>query len=184
MMGPQGTGGLCINGRICVAPLKTGGTGVQSYLKDMPPEYPTHLEAGTLNGHGIAGLEAAADFIRDTGILTIREHEMELAGRFYHKAADIPSVTVYGDFTAALRCPIVSVNIGGADSAFVSDELAFTYGIATRSGAHCAPLMHKALGTEKQGAVRFSFGYYNTLEECDAAADALAQIAKRVRKEV
>ena len=84
---------------------------------------------------------------------------------------------IYGDHSARDRCPIVALNIGDIDSAVVSDELAFSYGIATRAGAHCAPLMHEALGTREQGAVRFSFGYFNTQEECDAAAEAIRQIA-------
>ena len=177
MMGPQGTGGLCINGDIEVEPLKTGGTGVQSYLKEQPREYPTRLEAGTLNGHGIAGLLSAAEFIDQTGIDVIMRHEAGLAGRFYEAVAGTPKVRVYGDFDAPVRCPVVALNIGDLDSAVVCDELAFTYGIATRAGAHCAPLMHRALGTEEQGAVRFSFGFYNTEEDADAAAEAVRQIA-------
>ena len=178
MMGPQGTGGLCINGDIKVRPFKVGGTGVQSFLTAQPEEYPTLLEAGTLNGHGIAGLSAALDFIKRTGTDRIRSHEAALARRFYEAVRDIPHVKVYGDFEAAERCPIVTLNIGDLDSAIVADELFIRYEIAVRAGAHCAPLMHKALGTWKQGAVRFSFGYFNTEEECDAAAEAVAEIAE------
>ena len=178
MMGPQGTGGLCINGDIDVKPFKVGGTGVQSFLTTQPEEYPTRLEAGTLNCHGIAGLSAALSFITETGLEQIHAHEMRLARRFYEKVAAIPGVKVYGDFEAKIRCPIVTINIGELDSAIAADELGFSYGIAVRAGAHCAPLMHKALGTEEQGAVRFSFGYYNTEEECDAAAEAVAGIAE------
>lgn len=179
MMGPQGTGGLCINGDIGVEPLKVGGTGVQSYLETQPREYPTRLEAGTLNGHGIAGLSAAADFIAKTGVGAIHAHEIDLARRFYEGVIAVPGVRVYGDFSGWNRCPIVSLNVGDADSALVCDALARDYGIATRAGAHCVPLMHKALGTEAQGAVRFSFGYFNTAEETDAAIAAVREIAKR-----
>ena len=179
MMGPQGTGGLCINGDVEVAPFKVGGTGVQSYLTTQPREYPTRLEAGTLNGHGIAGLFAAADFISSTGMEVIRAHEIGLARRFYEAVSDIPGVMVYGDFSSWERCPIVTLNISDLDSALVCDELAFDYGIAVRAGAHCAPLMHRALGTEDQGAVRFSFGYFNTAEDADTAAEAVRQIAGR-----
>ena len=178
MMGPQGTGGLCINGDIDVEPLKVGGTGVQSYLEEQPREYPTRLEAGTLNGHGIAGLSAAVDFIKETGIDAIHAHEGALARRFYEGVVHIPGVRVYGDFSGRDRCPIVALNIGDLDSALVCDALARDYGIATRAGAHCAPLMHRALGTEAQGAVRFSFGYFNTAEETDAAIGAVREIAK------
>ena len=177
MMGPQGTGGLCINGDIEVEPFKVGGTGVQSFLTIQPREYPTRLEAGTLNGHGIAGLQAAVDFIEETGIEAIHARESGLAGRFYEAVKGIPGVRIYGDFSARDRCPIVTLNIADLDSALVCDELAFSYDIAVRAGAHCAPLMHKALGTEEQGAVRFSFGYFNSDEDADAAAEAVRQIA-------
>ncbi len=177
MMGPQGTGGLCINGDIDVDPLKVGGTGVQSYLETQPREYPTRLEAGTLNGHGIAGLSAAADFIVQTGIDAIHAREIGLARRFYEGVAHIPGVRVYGDFSTWGRCPIVSLNVGDVDSALVCDALARDYDIATRAGAHCAPLMHRALGTERQGAVRFSFGFFNTEAETDAAIGAVREIA-------
>ena len=180
MMGPQGTGGLLINGDIEVEPFKVGGTGVQSFLTGQPREYPTRLEAGTLNGHGIAGLSAAVDFIRQTGIEAIRAHEIALARRFYEAVSAIPGVVTYGDFTTWARCPVVALNVGNADSALVCDALACDYGIATRAGAHCAPLMHRALGTEQQGAVRFSFGYYNTDADVDAAVQAVSEIAERI----
>ena len=177
MMGPQGTGGLCINGDIDVDPLKVGGTGVQSYLETQPREYPTRLEAGTLNGHGIAGLSAATDFIVQTGIDAIRAREISLARRFYEGVVRIPGVRVYGDFSGWDRCPIVALNVRDVDSALVCDALARDHDIATRAGAHCAPLMHRALGTERQGAVRFSFGFFNTVEETDAAIGAVREIA-------
>ena len=177
MMGPQGTGGLCIGEGVEIEPFKVGGTGVQSFLEEQPREYPTRLEAGTLNGHGIAGLLAAVRFIEETGIEGIHARETQLAQRFYEAVRSIPGVRIYGDHSSPDRCPIVALNVGDIDSAVVSDELAFSYGIATRAGAHCAPLMHEALGTREQGAVRFSFGYFNTHEECDAAAKAIRQIA-------
>ena len=179
MMGPQGTGGLCINGDIEIEPFKVGGTGVQSYLQEQPREYPTRLEAGTLNGHGIAGLSAALDFICETGIDRIHAHETDLARRFYEAVREVPGIRLYGDFSTWERSPVVSLNIGELDSAAVSDELFCTYGIAVRAGAHCAPLMHRALGTDAQGAVRFSFGYFNTDDDADQAAQAVREIAGR-----
>lgn len=180
MLGPQGTGGLCINGDIDVDPFKVGGTGVQSFLTEQPREYPTRLEAGTLNGHGIAGLSAALDFIRQTGVETIHAHEIGLCRRFHEAVASIPGVRIYGDFSSWARSPVVALNVGDVDSALVSDALACDYGIATRAGAHCAPLMHRALGTEAQGAVRFSFGWFNTEGDVDAAVDAVRAIAGRL----
>ena len=180
MLAPQGTGGLLINGDIEVEPFKVGGTGVQSYLEIQPREYPTRLEAGTLNGHGIAGLSAALDYIQSTGIDAIHAHEISLARRFYESVVSIQDVHVYGDFLTWERCPIVSLNIGELDSAEVADALARDHGIATRPGAHCAPLMHRSLGTEGQGAVRFSFGWFNTIEDVDAAASAVREIAEKL----
>ena len=97
---------------------------------------------------------------------------------FYAAVREIPGITVYGDFTDSNRCAIVTLNIRDYDSGEVSDVLSSQYGIATRPGAHCAPLMHKALGTAEQGAVRFSFSHYNTKEEINIAISALRELAK------
>lgn len=178
LMGPQGTGGLCLREGLEIRPFTVGGTGVQSYSEAQPGEYPTRLEAGTLNGHGLAGLSAALDFLSETGIARIHAHEDALARRFYKAVRDLPGVTVYGDFSAPVRAPVVTLNIGDFDSAEVSDELAERFGIATRPGAHCAPRLHRALGTEEQGAVRFSWSYFNTEEETAAAAEAVRVLAR------
>lgn len=178
LMGPQGTGGLCIRPGVEIAPWKVGGSGVHSYDRHHPMEYPTRLEAGTLNSHGIAGLSAALDVILERGVEDIQRAEHALMQRFYEGVRDIPGVTVYGDFSVPERCAIVALNIRDYDSSAVSDELTVTYGIATRPGAHCAPRMHKALGTMEQGAVRFSFSFYNTEQEVDAAIAAVRAIAE------
>lgn len=177
LLGPQGTGGLYVRTGLTVRPLKSGGSGVQTYNRKHPAEMPTALEAGTLNGHGIAGLAAAADYLMREGIGNIRAKEQALMWRFYEGVRDIPGVTVYGDFSGRERCAIVALNIGSYDSSEVSDELLMTYGISTRSGGHCAPLMHKALGTVEQGAVRFSFSHYNTELEVDTAITAIKELA-------
>ena len=135
------------------------------------------LEAGTLNGHGIAGLGAAVQYLRDTGLNTIREKEQTLMWEFYTEVRQIPGITVYGDFSTKNRCPIVTLNVRDYDSSEVSDALSSQYGIATRPGAHCAPLMHQALGTVQQGAVRFSFSHYNTQEEIKIAVSTLRELA-------
>ena len=177
LMGPQGTGGLCIRPGVDIRPWKVGGSGVQSYSREQPEEYPTRLEAGTLNSHGILGLSAALDFIRNTGVETIGRREGELMERFYRGVVSLKGVTVYGDFAQPRRGAIVALNVGDMGSGEVSDILSEEYGIATRPGAHCAPRMHQALGTVEQGAVRFSFSWYNTEEEVDAAVRAVAEIA-------
>lgn len=177
LLGPQGTGGMYVREGVEVRPLKSGGSGVQTYSREHPADMPTALEAGTLNGHGIAGLNAAVAYIQEIGMDAIREREQDLMKRFYEGVREIPGVKIYGDFTTSYRCPIVALNLGDYDSSEVSDELFMSYGIATRPGAHCAPLMHKALGTVEQGAVRFSFSHYNTEEEIDAAVAALREMA-------
>ena len=177
LLGPQGTGGIYVREGLTVRPLLCGGSGVQTYNKKHPSEMPTALEAGTLNGHGIAGLDAAVEYLMETGIDTIREREQDLMWRFYEGVKDIPGVKVYGDFSTRERCAIVTLNIGDYDSSEVSDELLMTYGISTRAGGHCAPLMHEALGTVEQGAVRFSFSHYNTDEELNTAIQAVKEMA-------
>ena len=179
LMGPQGTGGLCVREGVELRPWKVGGSGVQSYSRTQPEEYPTRLEAGTLNSHGIAGLSAALDYIRETGLDRIGAAESALMRRLYAGVREIPGVTVYGDFTAAERTAIVTLNIDGWDSAAAADELSEGYGIAVRPGAHCAPLLHKALGTDKLGgAVRFSISCFNTEAEIDAAVAAVRELAE------
>ena len=178
LLGPQGTGGLYVREGVPVKPLLSGGSGVQTYLRSHPPQMPTALEAGTLNAHGIAGLLAAVNHIRQTGMDTIRETEQALMWEFYEQVRIIPGITVYGDFSRRNRCPIVTLNVRDYDSGAVSDALAEAYNIATRPGAHCAPLMHQALGTVEQGAVRFSFSHYNTKEEIKIAVAALRELAQ------
>lgn len=178
LMGPQGTGGLCVREGVEIRPWKVGGTGVQSYLEAQPPEYPTRLEAGTLNGHGIAGLHAALSFLEKTGLGAVHAREASLARRFWEGVRRLPGVTLYGDYEAPARAPIVTLNIGELDSGEVADELAERWDIAVRPGAHCAPRLHRALGTEAQGAVRFSWSYFNTEAETDAAIQAVRALAE------
>ena len=177
LLGPQGTGGLCVAEGVDIRPFKTGGSGVQSYSRTHPAEMPTRLEAGTLNGHGIAGLGAGVDFLLEKGIHAVHQYEIDLAKRFYEGVKALPGVTVYGDFSTWERTAVVTLNIGDYDSGAVSDALEEDYGIATRPGAHCAPRMHHALGTAQQGAVRFSFSLYNTADEVDAAINAVKELA-------
>ena len=178
LLAPQGTGGIYVKEGIELRPLKTGGSGIQTYSKEHPVQMPTALEAGTLNGHGIAGLHAALGYLKKEGIDNIRRKEQELMWRFHNGVKEIPGVKIYGDYSQKERCAIVTLNIGDYDSSEVSDELLMEYNISTRSGGHCAPLMHKALGTVEQGAVRFSFSHYNMEEEVDTAVKAIHELAE------
>ena len=177
LMGPQGTGGLCVRPGVEIRPWKVGGTGIQTYSPTQPEAYPTRLEAGTLNGHGIAGLSAALDFLAEKGLDSIRARERALMERFYRGVRDLPEVEIYGDFSRE-RAAIVSLNLGEEDAGAVADALYQDYGIAVRAGGHCAPRMHRALGTGERGAVRFSFSWVNTPEEVDAAVRALEELSR------
>ena len=182
LFGPQGTGGIALADGVCVAPLLSGGSGVHSFERKHPMELPTALEAGTLNGHGIAGLHAALTWIKKTGIAAIHEKEMALAEQFQRGIETIPGIHLYGGEKRVAA--IVSCNLADLDSAYVSDCLAENYEIATRAGAHCAPLIHTHFGTEKQGMVRFSFSCFNTTEEVEKAVRAMQDIAAENRGKV
>lgn len=178
LLGPQGTGGLCIHESVEIRPFKHGGSGIHSYEKGQPQAYPARLEAGTLNSHGIAGLCAAINYINTITIPVIAKKEQEPLWHFYKGICNIPEIHIYGDFDTKERAAILSLNIEGYDSGTVSDLLSQEYDIATRPGAHCAPRMHQALGTTETGAVRFSFSSFNTMEEVETAIQALKELVE------
>lgn len=178
LMGPQGIGGMCIRSGLCIRPLLYGGSGIQSYSKFPPDCMPEALEAGTLNGPGIAGLGAAIEYIEQTGINWIQQEEQKLAAYFFKTIKSIPRIRFYGDFSPAVRAPIISLNIGSRDAGAVADELFQRYEIAVRAGAHCAPRIHEAMGTAGSGTVRFSFSSMNTYQEVQTAAAAVILLAE------
>jgi len=178
LLGPQGTGGLYVREGIVLRPLKSGGTGVGTFLKEQPNEMPERLEAGTLNGHGIAGLSAGVRYIKETGMSVIREKELSLMWQFYNGIKDVSGIQIYGDFKTKRRTAVVSLNFEDYDSGEVSEELLCGYDITTRSGGHCAPLLHQYFGTREQGMVRFSFSHFNTKEEIDIAVNAIKEITR------
>ena len=181
LLGPQGTGGFYVRPGLKVAPLVVGGSGVHSFDEEHPAQMPTALEAGTLNVPGIAGLGAGVRWLLQQGVETLQAKETALAQLFYEQLQDIENLTFYGNFSGNTpRAPIVSLNIGGEDSAWVADALWEDAEICVRAGAHCAPLMHKALGTVEQGVVRFSFSHANTEEEALRAAQAVRTLAGEV----
>ena len=182
LMGPQGTGGLYVRKGINLRQTKVGGSGIHTYDRKHPDFMPERLEAGTLNGHGIAGLNSEIDFINKTGIENIHKKETDLMWRFYDNIKNIKNIKIYGTFFNSKneridRLPIVSINIGDIDSAEICDILNIEHNIITRAGGHCAPLMHKALGTQEQGAVRFSFSYFNSEKDIENAVNALKKIS-------
>lgn len=180
LLGPQGTGGICVRKGLTVRPLMMGGSGVESFSHRHPLRMPEALEAGTQNGPGIAGLHAALGYIRECGMAALRERELAFMWRFHDAAVQLPGIRIYGDFSdrTAMRSAIVSWNLKDYDAGRIADELYQRYGLAVRAGAHCAPLMHQALGTEKQGTVRMSFSAMNTEAEIDLAIRAVQELAE------
>ena len=180
LLGPQGTGGLYVRPGLSIQPLVVGGSGVHSFDEQHPAQMPTALEAGTLNVPGLAGLCAGVEWILAQGVETLCAKETALAALFYKNIRDLPNVKIYGDPEMPLHAPIISLNIGDEDSARIADILWEDYSICVRAGAHCAPLMHKALGTVEQGVVRFSFSHFNTEAEVLQAAAAVQELAQEI----
>lgn len=177
LFGPQGTGGLCLRKGVTIRPLKSGGSGIHSFDKEQPQFMPELLEAGTVNAHGIAGLRAGLEYIKQESLERLYTKETLLTKTFYEGVRRIDGVKIYGNFDQEKRAPIVALNIRDEDAAKVSEILWEDYGIATRAGAHCAPLMHESLGTTEQGVVRFSFSSFNTMEEIKTAIEAIRELA-------
>lgn len=180
LMGPQGTGGLCVRKGVEIRPLLSGGSGILTFEKEHPSAMPVRLEAGTLNTHGIAGLLAGVRYLmEEERWKNFQEKELRLAELFYRELKDCPKFIFYGDPAGGLRAPVISLNLREEDSGEVSDWLFHEYGICTRPGGHCAPLMHEFFHTERQGMVRFSFSHGNTEEEVRRAAAALREMTEQ-----
>jgi cysteine desulfurase family protein len=176
LFGPQGTGGIIVSGKYPFDIVKSGGAGVGSFDPFQQRDMPDVFEVGTLNSHGIYGLQKGVQFIRKTGIAAIHDKEMRLTRLFYDGIKDIKGIRFYGDFSSFDRLPIVSINVDGIGASDLSGILWEKYSIATRAGSHCAPLIHKRFGTAGTGIVRFSFSYFNTEEEINIGIAALEYI--------
>ncbi len=163
---------------LSIRPLLRGGSGILTFSKEHPKVMPAMLEAGTLNGHGIAGLRAALLYIRQYGMDRIREREQKLAEQFVQGVREIPGIRLYGDYEKQERAAIVALNLGNEDSGEVSDWLAEERQIYTRFGGHCAPLLHEHFRTVGQGMVRFSFSHFNTEAQVKTAVRALREYAE------
>jgi cysteine desulfurase family protein len=180
LLGPQGTGGLIIREGLELEGFMQGGTGSVSYSLNQPDIYPDKFESGTANAPGIIGLGAGIRYILDRGIDDIRRYEEELIQHFIEEAQKIDGIILYGPLNVKEQGGVVALNIKDADSSEIAYILDEEYDIAVRSGLHCAPLAHKTIGTLDQGAVRFSFGIFNTHEEIDFCIKALKDITKEV----
>lgn len=178
LLGPQGTGGLYIRPGIDLEPLKQGGTGSRSELLYQPEQMPDKYESGTLNVPGLAGLAAGIDFLLKEGMDAIQEKEKKLTQQLVEGLSTIEGVTLYGP-SGINRGPVVSINIEGTepqDAALLLDQV---FGIAVRSGLHCAPDAHRTIGTlEQGGTIRISPGYFNSeadIQQCIEAVEAISK---------
>ena len=176
LFGPPGTGGICVADDAEIEGTIYGGTGVRSAHPYHLEEYPYRLEAGTLNMAGIAGLSAGVGWVKERGIETIHRHEMELLGMLQDGLSQIPGVTIYGTTILENRVPTMSVSLENYDAADVGAFLDVDHDILTRTGLHCAPLLHEHYGTAPRGTVRFSIGPFNTEDQVLHAVNAVETI--------
>ena len=176
LMGPTGTGGLCVREELKLIPLKHGGTGKLSEVPGQPDVMPDRYESGTVNSFGIAGLGAALKYIKQVGMDKIREHELKLTEQFLLGTKNISRLKLYGIKNTAGRAPVVAFNIEGRSTQEVAAILHKTFNIACRAGIHCAPDAHKTMGTLEQKLIRFSFSHFNTENEVSHALNCLNDI--------
>ena len=183
LLGPQGIGGFVVRQELAseIEPLLSGGTGSLSHTEEIPPFLPDRFEPGTMNLPGILGLGAALSFLEKTGLDRIRVHELELTGRFLSGLHALDpeerKFRIAGRRDLTGRTGVVSIQTLFADPAQAAYALDAEYGIMTRVGLHCAPAAHQTLGTYPTGTIRFSFGWWNTPEQVDAALSALEDLA-------
>ncbi len=167
LLGPPGTGFLCVGEGLQLKPLLYGGTGTHSSTDAQPEGMPERLESGTLNVVGLAGLGAGLDFLRTTGIERIRRHEQALLEQLADGLRQIPGVTLYGPADRQGQGGVLSLTLAGVDAATVGHRLDAEHGICVRVGLHCAPDAHRTIGTYPEGTVRISPGWFNTPEEIE-----------------
>lgn len=180
LLGPQGTGILCLREGLVPRPLVYGGTGGNSH-SDLPPEQlPERLEAGTPNTPGLAGLKAGVDFVRSQGLARIRQREAELTGQLLEGLQAIPGISIFGPGDCSARGGAVSFLLADRDPAEIGFLLDRDHGILTRVGLHCAPDAHRTIGTFPRGTVRVSPGFFNTGEQIEALLDALRSLAQQL----
>ncbi len=176
LFGPPGTGGICVADDAYIEGTIYGGTGVRSAHPYHLEEYPYRLEAGTLNMAGIAGLSAGVKWVEEKGIENIHRHEMELLGLLQAGLSEIRGVTIHGTTSLVNRVPTLSMSVENYDAADVGAFLDVDHNILTRTGLHCAPLLHEHYGTAPRGTVRFSIGPFNTADQVLHAVNAVEKI--------
>lgn len=179
LMGPLGTGGLYVKENVNIRPVIFGGTGSNSESLAQPNFMPDALQSGTMNTPAIMALGKSIEYIKKHSVYSIGEKERYLAIRLIEKLKNMPGVVVYGLPNGPGRNGTVAFNINNIESSTVAENLNDNYEIAVRGGWHCAYLAHKTLGSEKTGAVRASFGFFNKEKDADLLADALWKIISK-----
>ncbi len=175
--GPQGTGFLCYRKEYKLSPILFGGTGTNSLSLIQPDEPPEGFEAGTLNTAGIGGLSEGIRWTEKRKA-DIVAHAEKLSAKLIDGLKSVGGVKIYSNNLNG----VISFNIADMPSTAVADVLDSDFGIATRAGIHCAPLIHRWLGTLSQGAVRASIGCKNTLSDIDRLVLAVREIAVKNAK--
>lgn len=180
LFGPQGIGGFIIADEIneICNPYILGGTGSMSYSLDQPDFLPDKFESGTLNMPGIVGLNEGIKFINKEGLNSIYEKNSYLRNLLISNLQEIKNIQLYEDFNNPNYTSCVSFNSIKMDTAELSYELDYKYGIKNRSGLHCAPLTHKSIGSFPNGTVRLSISYFNTIEDINYTIDSINKILK------
>ena len=173
LLGPMGTGGLIINTNIDIKPLKAGGTGGDSAYEYQPDYYPNHLETGTSNVSGIAGLREAIKFLNKEGIENIHNKEKELTKYALEKLETVKDIEIYGPKDCEKMLSVISFNIKDKRPEDVGSILDQKYDIMLRAGLHCAPTAHSVIGTKERGTLRIGLGYFNEKEDIDKLVEAL-----------
>ncbi len=173
LLGPPGTGGLVVGSRVDIRPWREGGTGAWSELLEQPNAWPWHLEAGSPNTAGLAGLSAAVEYLLARGVDSIRAHELRLTMHLLDALARDERITIHGPRAIDQRVAVVSMTACGAAVATLGERLDRDYEIAVRTGLQCAPGAHRALGTFPAGTLRISPGCFTTEAEIDACVQAL-----------
>ncbi len=178
LFGPPGTGGLYIGERVDLDTLREGGTGTFSEMEEQPGVFPDKYESGTLNTVGICGLGAGLRFIFERGVEEIRAREEKLTGILVRELSQISGVSVFRSPDSSRQTAVVSFNIEGFEPTEVGTILDQAFDIKVRTGLHCAPSVHRLIGTFPHGTVRLSPGYFNTESEMELVISAIKKIAR------
>ena len=176
MFGPPGTGVLLVGHRVQPVPWREGGTGFDSEDPVQPRQLPYLLEGGTPNTLGVAALRAGLRFVTGEGLDRIRGHEQRLLTRLIESLRDNPKIRLYGSLDLSRRVGSLALNREGYTASEVGMILDNAFEIAVRPGLHCAPYLHRELGTAPEGAIRISPGYFNTEEDIERCLSALEQL--------